>query len=229
MEVFCDCWLVVSHARPAREVGGLLLLLLLTNLIRSDLDTAYQTRLAQSYSLPDPRINSSSWFEFIKAFPSRLNSIVDSIFFIASVCDREVKMNPPSSVSPVICGRSFSCTSCNVSFKSAKALYFHEQSFHGRRSSMRYYANTDGVCPVCGVRLGTRLRLLKHLSDKRRDKCRSQLTASYIPPLPDDVVQQLDEADRATRAAARAEGFSYVGSKSQALRADGKRAGLCTA
>ena len=121
---------------------------------------------------------------------------------------------------------SFPCDACGESFASQKSLLLHQQSVHGRRSQMRLFADADGICPVCGVHLHTRLRLLKHLSDKRRPKCRS-LVAYMVPPLPLDRVELLDREDRLARAASRGVGLNYVASSSQALRADGKMTGTC--
>ena len=91
---------------------------------------------------------------------------------------------------------------------------------------MRFYAGADGVCPVCGVVLHTRLRLLKHPSDRRRPRCRQQALET-VTPLAGDVVEKLDADDQAARRSAKAQGFACVPSYSQAVRADGKLTGCC--
>ena len=154
--------------------------------------------------------------------PHAKNSMVESVFFTASVCDSIVI----SSASGVQVSLAHQCDSCNASFASQRSLLLHKQSFHGRRSSMRFYAGADGVCPACGVVLHTGLRLLKHLSDRRRPRCRQQALETVIP-LANDVVEKLDADDPAARRAAKAQGFGFVASSSQATRADGKLAGCC--
>ena len=117
------------------------------------------------------------------------------------------------------------CDLCGTCFASQKSLILHEQSQHGRRSALRYFAGADATCGACKVCFGTRLRLLKHLSDKRRPRCR-EVVVSSIVPLSDDEVLRLDELDRVARQDARNDGLSYVPSCSQIFK-DGKALGVC--
>ena len=78
-----------------------------------------------------------------------------------------------SCVDPVrhvdtITSSSITCTECIGStgetrqFMSAKALLCHQRTKHGFRNPMRFFADDDGVCGVCGANFRTRLRLLDH-------------------------------------------------------------------
>ena len=73
---------------------------------------------------------------------------------------------------------------------------------------------------------GTRIRLLKHLSDRRRPECRDFLFSELKPPLSEEEVLRLDELDRVTRRQSRHAGLSYVPSTSQLVR-NGKPSGIC--
>ena len=173
------------------------------------------------YKLSDPRASSRAWFAFIRALPAKFDAIVDSVFFTQSVCDRSRDSRISSGVSAAFC-----CGPCTASFSSAKSLYLHDQSRHGRRNEMRLYAPASGVCPVCQVQLCTRMRLMKHLTDKRRTAC-SSVIQKLVPPMSAEEVRVLDERDRASRASARNSGLSFVPSKCQARRSDGKMTGVC--
>ena len=193
-------------------------------LIRADLDVAFASKMNERIGLPDPRSDSRAWFACARFTPQKFDNIIDSIFFTHSVCDSDARGLPIGTLNPL----TFNCSSCGTSFSSNKALTLHCQSFHGRRREMRFYAPASGECAVCGVKLGSRLRLLKHLSDKRRPGCRDKIK-EVTSPLPFDVVVNLDNADRLARQAARHAGSSYVPAGSQAFRVDGKLTGVCRA
>eukprot|EP00959_Pyramimonas_sp_CCMP1952_P423052 8861964-Pyramimonas_sp.AAC.1 len=56
----------------------------------------------------------------------------------------------------------------------------------------------DSKCPACGTDFAQRLRLIAHVSDSRRPKCRDWIL-SRCPRLPDSEVAKLDEVDREQR------------------------------
>eukprot|EP00972_Heterocapsa_arctica_P034046 5012250-Heterocapsa_arctica.AAC.1 len=98
---------------------------------------------------------------------------------------------------------------------------------HGMRNTMRLFAKADGVCPSCGIQLHTRIRLITHLSDKRRDKCRNYVT-EHAFPMSDDEAKVLDVIDQSLLAHAKKDGHSHVIANKPAFTGDGKRIGFCT-
>ena len=90
---------------------------------------------------------------------------------------------------------------------------------------MRYFANSDGVCLACRSVFSSRLRLIGHLNDRRRQACRDKLCSGQFPKLPEEIVTRLDLADRGLLTAARKDGHTHVLSSFAAVRADGRRMG----
>ena len=78
---------------------------------------------------------------------------------------------------------------------------------------------------MCGTQFGTRLRLLAHLSDVRRPKCRDRLQDGSFPALSTSRIAELDALDRIARRDAKRSGHTTPIAVGTALTADGKRIG----
>jgi hypothetical protein len=124
------------------------------------------------------------------------------------------------------------CTECAraglaLSFGSVKALQAHQHAKHGVRSPMRCFAPSTGICPSCGTKFWHRLRLLSHLCDSRRPRCRDRCLdpTSAIVALELAEVVRLDEADKVARREAARHGHTHVLAVGAALRHDGKVVG----
>ena len=120
------------------------------------------------------------------------------------------------------------CSMCVKAFCSSKALKSHRRVVHCERSVMRYYAHTDGICPVCRACFNTRLRLLAHLDDSRRTRCHDIILADdacTYARLSDSLVDTLDEIDGEARKAARKQGHTHPIASGSATTADGKKIG----
>ena len=113
------------------------------------------------------------------------------------------------------------CPAPHPAFRSSKALETHKRVVHGCRSNMRYYAPGSGICSSCGTNFNSRLRLLAHLVDSRRPKCRDRILQSHSPKLSEAEVSRLDELDRKLRRDARRAGHTHVLASGPATRADG--------
>ena len=85
----------------------------------------------------------------------------------------------------------------------------------------------DSACPVCKTEFVARLRVQAHLSDPRRDRCRSAIIADMdaFQRLNKEELSRLDELDREARKAARKEGHTHAIAVSSAFTAQGKRIG----
>merc|ERR1711994_522300 len=94
----------------------------------------------------------------------------------------------------------------------------HERVKHGIRAPMRKFAFADGKCRACETQFSCRWRLLQHLSDSRRTKCKELLEASNVTPLSAEATAALDEADRESRRRARADGHTQIQSTAPATR-----------
>ena len=133
--------------------------------------------------------------------------------------------------------QSFCCQACVTGgmgtnraapqFRTLKALQAHQRVKHGIRSPMRFYAPHSGICPACFTNFRHRLRLLSHLCDSRRPRCRDRCLdpSNGIVPLHVDEVAKLDLADRSARTAAAKHGHSHMIAEGEAIRADGRVVG----
>ena len=99
-------------------------------------------------------------------------------------------------------------------FSTEKAYLMHMRTKHGFRCDARRYIGHDAVCPVCKMSFPSRLKAIAHLSEKRmrgrrKVRCYDSVLNASLVPLPDNLVQELDEADRLSRTKARKCGHSH--------------------
>ncbi len=80
------------------------------------------------------------------------------------------------------------------------------------------------MCPVCKTNFHTRLRVLAHLSDKRRTSCSSALVAGAHPRLASEEVLRLNQIAEAWRNARR-DGHTHAIAVMSAVTEAGKRIG----
>ena len=95
------------------------------------------------------------------------------------------------------------CDLCAKVFTSTRALAMHASREHGYRKKVRYYA-AGTTCPVCCQLFHTRNRLAIHL--EKNHKCYSVVQACW-PPMPQHMVDQLDQEDREVEASLRKAGW----------------------
>ena len=155
--------------------------------------------------------------------------IVDRVFWDTSVADpvrdsAAVCQDPASSITCPLCPQSAEVKL----FATPKALQAHQRVKHGIRSPMRLFADESGECRVCGTQFGTRLRLLAHLCDSRRPKCRDVCLSGSIPPIAADEVGRLDLIDRDLKRSAARCGHTPVLATGAARRKDGRVIGVAT-
>ena len=122
---------------------------------------------------------------------------------------------------------NFKCSVCDECFLSSKALECHKRIRHKSRAPQRFYAPASGVCPVCQNVYNSRLRLLAHLCDRRRDRCWKTITVcpSNYTALSPTPVDELDVSDRCARREACKAGHSHSLAVGTARTAAGKSIG----
>ena len=93
---------------------------------------------------------------------------------------------------------------------------------------MRFYADVQGTCLVCKTCFNTRLRLLAHLDDSRRSRCRDAILrdGDTYRKLDVDRVAELDMKDREDRKTVKRQGHSHPIAVLSATTAAGKRIGF---
>ena len=159
------------------------------------------------------------------ADPKWIRGELDKCVFSESALDP----NADSDHSRVAVG-SHVCLLCphpRPAFCTMKALSSHNRAKHGQKNEMRYYVNSSGMCPVCNNMYHTRLRVLAHLCDSRRARCRSAIQQGRheASRLSSEQVIVLDSFDNQARTDARKAGHTHPIAQVTARTADGKRTG----
>ena len=158
--------------------------------------------------MPHPEENPLELFGFISNCEHEWAALIDKYTYLHSVLDRDASnMTSAAGSNAFVCTR---CSGSSHSFASQKALDQHCRRVHGIKSSIREFVDGSGICPVCETNFHTRLRVLAHLSDKRRTKCSSALQSGTFERLPSTEVTRLDQADAQARRAARKNGHTHA-------------------
>ena len=127
------------------------------------------------------------------------SALVDRIFFFASVCDAVAG-------APTERARAFECH-CGSAFATRRALESHQRAKHGARLAIQDHL-ASARCPSCGKNFHERVRLIAHVSDRRRTACRDWLL-EHVPRLPEARAAALRLKNRELRRAAQQQGHSH--------------------
>jgi len=133
------------------------------SLVKADLVVLWR-RVSQLRDMPDPAAQPGQWFCFVCQWPHQWKQIVDKLVFFESACAAAVPIASPGIDLPA----KHQCLECNLEFRSWKALALHNRVKHGCRTELRRYIGGDGICPHCCTHFGSRLAVVRHLSDPRR-------------------------------------------------------------
>eukprot|EP00973_Karenia_brevis_P065131 9042973-Karenia_brevis.AAC.1 len=167
-------------------------------LLTDDLQVLSAAFGARFYDLPPPEIDLEPWCAIMREFPSEWKAMIKEWNYPESVYDTSAR-----AVSSHFGVNSFACRLCTVDqpvFASQRALASHMRCIHGIRNPYRAYVNDSGTCPVCGTLLHTRLRVIAHLSDPRRNlACRQAILDGEVPALCPHEVARLDALDTIAR------------------------------
>ena len=203
--------------RAVLAVGAPSDLLPWTKLILDDL-VFMSSHVPNLASFGRPSVEHSKWRALIHS--SEWPRLVNQICFVDSVADVRTEM-------PMSC-KTFQCNMCPddapLFFPTHRALKCHQRKAHGCRSSVKKYADADGVCICCGTVFSSRLRLVAHLTDRRRPKC-WEYVQLHGKPLSDYRCEELDAADRAAQTEARRQGHTQPMSSAPARTKDGRAIG----
>ena len=167
-------------------------------------------------TFPTPRDDPGQW-EALLRDERGWSALVSQLCFVESSCDREAHSTPQAQ------GLTWTCVACALSFASERALKSHRRAKHGERAQIRRYLRTP-VCPCCGTDFVQRLRLLAHVSDSRRPRCREWIL-SNLSPMSEAEVSRLDAEDKRLRREAQRAGRSHHIAVAPARTASGQVTG----
>jgi hypothetical protein len=194
--------------------------------VHTDLSRFYDLSRDLRARLPPLQDDPASWMDFLVQNSEGWKAMAYECAFIDSCLDSVDSGEREDSCTNV---HRFVCSIClaqpRPAFSTEKALSCHMRSKHGMRSPVKQYIDGTGICPVCGTNFLTRIRVIAHLSDVRRPKCRNVLLSGSRAPLPPSVQQALEELDRTTRREALQAGHTHPIAYRSARTKDGKRIG----
>ena len=168
----------------------------------------------------------TSWMEFLIQCPEDWKTMGSECAFTNSCLD---PVDPDEGQCSSADVAHFVCAMCpsrpRPAFATEKALACHMRTKHGIRSPVKQYIDGSGICVVCHTDFQTRIRVISHLSDIRRPKCRNILLSGTFEPLLIDVQHALEELDRTTRREALQAGHTHPIACGSARMKDHKRIG----
>lgn len=167
--------------------------------------------------------DKEKWFDLLQS-PARWSEVLDQLFFVESVLDRQAHKEPGAQVA----GRrlNFECAVCHACFPSERALASHCRAKHGHRLAIKSYIDGSGTCPCCGTRFQSRLRCIAHLSDRRRPRCAEWVLANCTP-LDLSTLEILAEKDREMLREAWGQGHTHAIARGPAVTKHGRLVGRC--
>ncbi|CAK0879258.1 unnamed protein product [Prorocentrum cordatum] len=95
---------------------------------------------------------------------------------------------------------------------------------HNETAPIKHYIDDSGVCPECLTDFKERFHVVRHLTDKRRPKCRHAVFQK-CPRLPTADVQMWEARDCERKRCARQQGSTQIIATGSAITAEGKRVG----
>jgi len=163
-----------------------------------------------------------TWIHAMQHEKLEFSRCVNQIFFSHSVLD-----SCPDKASAAAFDQRFQCSQCvpPVAFSTGKALQSHMRTKHRVRSSISMYIDDSGLCPICSTNFRSRIRVISHLSDVRRPKCRDCILTGCVPVIADSLYVQLQERDKQLRRKALHQGHTHPIASGSARTADGRTVG----
>ena len=192
-------------------------------LIQDDLRRVATFHGCKMDELGDPTVNGDRWMKLILAWPSEWRCMVRALHFNSMELDVASKAKTASGEWGSQPPSNHYCSTCGLSFKSAKALETHMKSKHKTRASAAQKIGRSCICPCCYVQFSSRTRLLAHASEKRNRgsrpfSCTNLLASNLVSPVDIDELNAAFEVDKRARTSARKAGHTVPLSETLAKR-----------
>lgn len=174
--------------------------------------------------LPEPSRNPFQWASFMVQNPQKWNDLVSQLHYVESCLGR---MATSLDAAGMVAHSQHQCLHCKPasSFPTEKALNQHMRMKHNYRDPVCEFFDGSGICPICRTNYHTRLRVLNHVCNTRRTKCRSAILSSDLPRVPLDKLLKLMACDRQARSEAKKQGHTHPIAQGSAYTNLGKRIG----
>ena len=168
--------------------------------------------------MPDPDCDAQAWSYIMYNFRDEWSCIVHKYVYFESPSDRsKVKERKLALLANAeVHLRCALCGDQSELFATQRGLDAHMRRVHKWRTTLSQYIDDSGICPVCHVNFHNRVRVLKHVCEKRcRAKvkyqtCHQRLTNGEFPVVDADVLTSAFAQDKRLRAEAKKRGRSQV-------------------
>ena len=186
-------------------------------LVQKDLSDMHTRVPEMASGFPPPLTAPHAWSSLMRDAKA-WHEAVCKIRFSDSVLDD--KQAPAISVQ-----LAHTCEDCTKCFATRQALLQHKRIAHSWRDPILKFIDGSGKCPVCGTFFVSRLRMLAHVTDSRRDRCRKQILGGHFQIQTDKQLALLEAADGQARKDARRQGRSHAIAQGSARLPCGARIG----
>ena len=178
----------------------------------------------QLADLPEPSHDLNAYWQIAKCYPVEWRQIVNKYFTYHDddtkrskkrKRDAEHLVQADDGAEACQSDAAHKCDICNVVFRSHKQLAVHRWSKHKLKAGVRNFLGDVSVCPICRTDFRSRIRLVKHMSERRvRAKnrpttCQQVFLSSNPAPVPDVELQRLEARDKTRSKEVRKSGHSH--------------------
>ena len=169
-------------------------------------------------ALPHPS-NVLVWYDFLRSDVDKWSRLIAQPFYSDSVCEK-------NRGSDAVVDLAWMCELCpqRACFASAKALKQHQRVTHGMMNPIKQFIGDFSTCPACGTDFMSRLRLITHVTDRRRGACQAFIVQN-CPRIPKQQFDELEAFSRQLHREAAKRGHSHVLAAGSACTRQGKRIG----
>ena len=155
----------------------------------------FQAAFSKLADLPHPQLDVDAWVRFACSCKRTWRTL----FLAKWRSSLSAAYDQPLTVECSVCGKP----------ASKQGLGAHMESAHRHFRRARMFCNADGICPVCGDNISSRLRCMHHVHYSR-PACLLALMNGLDAPLPADLVLALDASDATVRRQAHHTGQSFL-------------------
>ena len=171
--------------------------------------------------MPPPRVNLKTWWSLICDFPNEWKDLVQLYFTTSEDYNFSASAArvPESREIPAL----FSCELCGYTCDQYRKLANHRWAKHRIKCDVSKFIGHVTRCPACQVEFHERVRLIRHLSERRirskhrTETCSQVILSNAFAPVSAPNLYKLELKDAEKRKQARRMGFSSVLSTQPAL------------
>ena len=189
--------------------------------IRDDILAFYNSCQAVRDLLPRPGYadGDTKWYSFMVSRQHYWKDLVNKYMFCNSELDVD-RVTRPITAENILAHK---CPERPALIPCAKSCLMHRKRVHKYTDPIVLCIDGSGKCAACNCIFHSRIRVLRHVMDRRNSSCREVILR--LPPISNTDFLALVMKDRSECKIARRNGHSHPLARLNVLKADGKRIG----